>query len=360
MRLFFLSIMASYLLGNGYICYRAWQFLTEQPLAVRWGVVALIWMAALALMVAMMLRHAALPAWLGQTLFTVGSSWMVVTLYLVLSLVVVDLLRLCGFTLRFGFVGAVLFTTLLLVVGYINHRHPKVVHIAMQTDRPIEGGAVRIAFVSDVHLGEGTGRKQLERYVRLINQEQPDLILITGDLIDNSTTPLHRDRMHEPLNDLTAPLGIYMVAGNHEYISGIEQSKAFLELTPITLLQDSVVTLTNGVQLLGRDDRSNRHRKPLDELAATATGEGPRILLDHQPYRLQQTDSLGLEVQLSGHTHHGQVWPMSLLTDHLYEQSHGYRRWSNSHIYVSSGLSLWGPPFRIGTRGELVIIRLYN
>ena len=104
MRLFFLSIMAAYLLGNGYISFRAWQFLTEQPLAVRWGVVALIWVAALALMVAMMLRHAAVPAWLGQTLFTVGSSWMVVTLYLVLSLVVVDLLRLCGFTLRFGFV----------------------------------------------------------------------------------------------------------------------------------------------------------------------------------------------------------------------------------------------------------------
>ncbi|MBQ5393825.1 MAG: metallophosphoesterase, partial [Alistipes sp.] len=331
-----------------------------QPLALRLGVVALIWVAALALMMAMMLRHAALPAWLGQTLFTVGSSWMVITLYLVLSLLVVDLLRLCGLTLRFGFVGAVLFTTLLLVVGYINHRHPMVVHIAMQTDRPIEGGAVRIAFVSDVHLGEGTGRKQLERYVRLINQEQPDLILITGDLIDNSITPLHRDRMHEPLNALTAPLGIYMVAGNHEYISDIEQSKAFLEITPITLLQDSVVTLNNGVQLLGRDDRSNRHRKPLDKLAATATGEGPRILLDHQPYHLQQTDSLGLELQLSGHTHHGQVWPMSLLTDHLYEQSHGYRRWSNSHIYVSSGLSLWGPPFRIGTRGELVIIRLYN
>ncbi|MBQ1222238.1 MAG: metallophosphoesterase [Alistipes sp.] len=360
MRLFFLSIMAAYLLGNGYISFRAWQFLTGQPLALRLGVVALIWVAALALMMAMMLRHAALPAWLGQTLFTVGSSWMVITLYLVLSLLVVDLLRLCGLTLRFGFVGAVLFTTLLLVVGYINHRHPMVVHIAMQTDRPIEGGAVRIAFVSDVHLGEGTGRKQLERYVRLINQEQPDLILITGDLIDNSITPLHRDRMHEPLNALTAPLGIYMVAGNHEYISDIEQSKAFLEITPITLLQDSVVTLNNGVQLLGRDDRSNRHRKPLDKLAATATGEGPRILLDHQPYHLQQTDSLGLELQLSGHTHHGQVWPMSLLTDHLYEQSHGYRRWSNSHIYVSSGLSLWGPPFRIGTRGELVIIRLYN
>lgn len=360
MRLFFLSIMAAYLVGNCYICYRAWQFLSGQPLALRLGVVALVWVAAFALMAAMMLRHAAVPALLSQTLFTVGSSWMVVTLYLVLSLVVVDLLRLCGLTLRFGFVGAVLFTTLLLVVGYMNHRHPKVVHIALQTDRPIEGGAMRIAFLSDVHLGEGTGRKQLERYVHLINHEQPDLILITGDLIDNATTPLHRDRMHEPLNDLIAPLGIYMVAGNHEYISGIEQSKAFLELTPITLLQDSVVMLTNGVQLLGRDDRSNRHRKSLEKLTREATGEGPRILLDHQPYHLQQTDSLGLELQLSGHTHHGQVWPMSLLTDHLYEQSHGYRRWSNSHIYVSSGLSLWGPPFRIGTRGELVIIRLYN
>ena len=104
----------------------------------------------------------------------------------------------------------------------------------------------------------------------------------------------------------------------------------------------------------------NRRRKPLEELLTQADLERPTILLDHQPYELNRTDSLGIDLQLSGHTHHGQVWPVNLLTDHIYEQSHGYRRWTKSHIWVSSGISLWGPPFRIGTRGDMAIIRLYN
>lgn len=79
---------------------------------------------------------------------------------------------------------------------------------------------------------------------------------------------------------------------------------------------------------------------------------------DHQPYKLTETETAGIDLQFSGHTHHGQVWPMSLVTDHLFEQSHGYRQWGNSHIYVSSGLSLWGPPFRIGTDSEMVIFQL--
>lgn len=360
MRLFFLSIILAYLLGNGYISYRAWQLLASQAVWLRITFVVVIWLAALSLFAAMFLRHTDLPAWLGHTLFGIGSTWLVFTLYMVLSLVAIDLIRLFGPPLKYGFLGALALTSGLMLYGYINHRNPKVVELALQTNRPIAGGEVRLALVSDIHLGEGTGRSALEEYVRLINEQQADVVVIAGDLIDNSTAPLLRDRMHEPLVDLKAPLGIYMVAGNHEYISGINKSKAFLEKTPVTLLQDSVVTLKNGIQLIGRDDRSNRHRKPLEGLLGQASDKGPRIVLDHQPYALHQVDSLGVDLHLSGHTHRGQVWPLTLLVDRLYEQSYGYRKWSHSHIYVSSGLSLWGPPFRIGTRGELVIIRLYN
>ena len=85
----------------------------------------------------------------------------------------------------------------------------------------------------------------------------------------------------------------------------------------------------------------------------------PVILLDHQPYQLAESQAAGIDLQFSGHTHHGQVWPMNWVTDHLYEQSHGYRQWENSHIYISSGLSLWGPPFRIGTESEMVVLQLH-
>jgi len=81
----------------------------------------------------------------------------------------------------------------------------------------------------------------------------------------------------------------------------------------------------------------------------------PIILLDHQPFDLEKTEAAGIDLQFSGHTHHGQIWPINWVTDYIFEQSHGYRQWGNSHVYVSSGLSLWGPPFRIGTHSEMVI-----
>lgn len=164
--------------------------------------------------------------------------------------------------------------------------------------------------------------------------------------------------MVEELARLKAPLGIYMVPGNHEYISGIDESVRFLKDTPIQLLRDSVVTLPNGVQIIGRDDRSNRSRHSLPTLLKQADRSKPIILLDHQPYNLAKTDSLGIDLQFSGHTHHGQIWPISWVTDRIYEQSHGYRKWTQSHIYVSSGLSLWGPPFRIGTNSDMAVFRL--
>jgi predicted MPP superfamily phosphohydrolase len=84
----------------------------------------------------------------------------------------------------------------------------------------------------------------------------------------------------------------------------------------------------------------------------------PTFLLDHQPYHLSETEKAGIDIQFSGHTHHGQIWPITLLTDYLFEQSYGYRLWGKSHIYVSSGLSLWGPPFRIGTNSEFVLFNI--
>ena len=164
--------------------------------------------------------------------------------------------------------------------------------------------------------------------------------------------------MHEELSRLNAPYGIYMVPGNHEYISGITKSKAFVQTTPIVFLQDSIVTLPNGIQIAGRDDRHNKNRKPIEELIHTTNPTKPVLLLDHQPYELDKTASTNVDLQFSGHTHRGQIWPINLVTDHLFELSYGYKQIKNTHFYVSSGLSLWGPPFRIGTDSELVVFNI--
>ena len=253
-----------------------------------------------------------------------------------------------------------MFTLGLLGYGVYNYHHPETNVVSILTNKRYEDTpqAIKIVAISDVHLGNGTGKTALKKYVEMINAQHPDLILIGGDLIDNSLTPLYKENMAEELAQLKAPLGIYMVPGNHEYISGIDESVRFLKDTPIQLLRDSVVTLPNGVQIIGRDDRSNRSRHSLPTLLKQADRSKPIILLDHQPYNLAKTDSLGIDLQFSGHTHHGQIWPISWVTDRIYEQSHGYRKWSQSHIYVSSGLSLWGPPFRIGTNSDMAVFRL--
>jgi predicted MPP superfamily phosphohydrolase len=162
--------------------------------------------------------------------------------------------------------------------------------------------------------------------------------------------------MERELNRLKAPLGVWFAYGNHDYMSGIDECAAFIrEKTDIHILCDTVVTLPNGLQLLGRDDRRSPRRRSADEFLRCIDPEKPLVIIDHQPVELHEAKQLGATLQFSGHTHHGQVIPLSWLTDLLFDLSYGFAVRDNVNYYVSSGLSLWGPPFRIGTECEFVI-----
>ena len=356
MKAILLATMIAYTGGNLYLFVRSLQQMSGMPVWAKVMFGAIFWVVAFALFVALGARNVDMPEVVARTMFRVGSAWMVFLLYMVLSLVVVDLLRLALPHFN-GFYYALGFTLCLLAYGYWNYRHPDIVELDIKLEKPLEK-PLRVVAVSDIHLGYGTDKKSLQRYVKMINEQQPDLILIGGDLIDNSLKPVREQRMEEELNELKAPLGIYMVMGNHEYISGAEECEEFLGRTSVKLLRDSIATLPCGVQIVGRDDRSNRNRKTLEELIAECDNEKPIIVMDHQPYQLMEADKAGIDMQFSGHTHRGQVFPLNVLTDKMYEQSHGYRHWSHAHIIVSSGLALWGPPFRIGTKSELVVINI--
>lgn len=355
MKTYFLMIMGAYLAGNIYVFVRAMQMLSG--IGLGWRILAglIFWVLAFALFISMSLRDVEMPLALSKLMFSLGAIWMVFILYMVLTLLATDIIKIFLPSMQSGFLYALGFTLLLLVYGYYNYRHPKIEHIDITLDKPIEGGSIRVVAVSDVHLGSGTDKNDLKRYVEMINGQKPDIILIGGDLIDNSLTPVRQQRMEEELSQLKAPMGIYMVLGNHEYISRAEECEEFLSHTPIQLLRDSVVVLPCGLQIIGRDDATNKRRQLLSTLLERADRQKPILVMDHQPYHLAEADKAGIDLQFSGHTHHGQVWPLSLLTDYIYEQSHGYRKWPTAHIYVSSGLSLWGPPFRIGTNSELVV-----
>ena len=289
-------------------------------------------------------------------MYTVGTGWLVFILYMAVILLVLDILSLVHFPSHYKFLIALAVVVPLLSYGYINYTHPKTRVIEVPI-LPNGCEPMTIVGVSDVHLGYGTSNSRLKRYVDMINAHEPDAIIIAGDLIDNSVEPLYKANMAAELNKLDAPEGIYMVPGNHEYLSGIRESENFIKQTPIQLLRDSTAYLSNGVRIIGRDDRSNHRRKSVSELTKGADSSTATILLDHQPLELDATRENNVGLQFSGHTHRGQIFPLSLITDKLFEQSYGLTN-DRSYIYVSSGLSLWGPPFRIGTDSELIVFKL--
>ena len=330
-----------------------------------------------ALFPALFLQRTLLPA-AGSgahLLYEIGTGWLIFTLYMVAGLLLADIILVTGrlFQLkpfatqplrtsyrRYSFLSIFLLVITVLSIGYYRYQHPSTQVFNIVINKPLPSGdkTLRVVAVSDVHLGYGTDKRQLQRYVKMINDLQPDLVLIGGDLIDSDVTPLWKERMDEELGCIRAPLGVYMVPGNHEYIAGIRNSEKFIRTTPIRYLRDSIARLPNGLVIAGRDDASNRNRASLPELLKDTPKTAPVVLLDHQPRNLNEAVKAGVDLQFSGHTHEGQVWPVSLWVKKLFELSHGMRHTGNTWQYVSSGLALWGPPFRIGTQSELAVFNL--
>lgn len=358
MKPLFFALPVIYICANAYLFARTLQAISDLPIWLKAIISILFWLLAFALFIAIGFRESHLPEFLTRALFNAGAVWCVFLLYSVIFLAIADIAKFAIPNMGHSFWYALTLSSILLAYGYINYRNPKIEHINVSFDSKSYNDNLRIVAISDIHLGYGTGVKRLQNYVNLINAQKPDVLLITGDLIDNSIKPILNDNFDEVLSTIKAPLGIYMVPGNHEYISNIDKVSEYLKRTPIVLLRDSIVTLPNGIQIIGRDDRSNHRRKPLEDLITQTDTNQPTIVLDHQPYKLAKADSLNVDMLLCGHTHHGQVFPFNLITNRLYEQSHGYRKWNHSHIWVSSGLSLWGPPFRIGTHSDFAVIDL--
>jgi predicted MPP superfamily phosphohydrolase len=209
--------------------------------------------------------------------------------------------------------------------------------------------------LSDMHIGYHNPRKELARWVDMINAEQPDFILIAGDIIDGSMRPLLEENMAEEFHRLKAP--VYACLGNHEYYAGNPEARQFYKDAGIHLLIDEATVIDSCIMVIGRDDRTNRRRKPVKEFN-TQNSPFYTILLDHQPYNLDRAEAAGVDFQLSGHTHRGQVWPVSWVTDHIYECSWGSHQRGNTQYYVSSGMGIWGGKFRIGTQSEYVVATL--
>ncbi len=360
MAVFFIMMLLVYVAGNIYVYVRGLQTVHLLPVWCKWLYAILYWTVSLSFIFVFILRNAGISIALSRIVFEIGTGWLIFTLYMVLLLACFDLFRLIFHSIPNGFIPSLLFTFGILTYGYVRYQYPatKVIHIDVNKPLTDTESSIKVVAISDVHLGLGTVKSKLKRYVDMINEQKPDLILISGDLIDNSIVPVKNQQMHEELSQLNARFGVYMALGNHEYISGLKDCMAYLSLTSIQVLRDTVVTLPNGIQLVGRDDRHARSRKDMNHLMQDIDTGLPVIVLDHQPSEINQAVEAGADLLICGHTHNGQVWPLNLLTKRIFEISYGYEKRRQTHIYVTSGLSLWGPPFRIGTQSEMVVFNL--
>jgi predicted MPP superfamily phosphohydrolase len=257
-----------------------------------------------------------------------------------------------------GFAAVLTSVTAIMTYGYFNYLDKKRVELSIVDERMEIGSHIKIVAISDLHLGYNVGKDELRDWIRLVNEENPDLVLIAGDIVDNTVRPLYAQEMDLEFRQIQSKYGIYAIMGNHEYRDA--ESVDFISRAGIRLLRDTAVLINGQLYIAGRDDRSNTNRKPLKSLIAGLDTSKPVVLLDHQPFHLEEAEKNNIVLQFSGHTHHGQVWPLSLITQLIFEKAHGYLRKGNSHIYVSSGIGIFGGKFRIGTQSEYVIINLKN
>ncbi len=221
---------------------------------------------------------------------------------------------------------------------------------------------LRIVQVSDVHIGDVLGRPFLEDMVQRCNALKPDLVTVTGDLVDGPVERL--GPAISALQRLRSRWGTYFITGNHEYYSGDVEWCAALERMGLAVLRNRMVTLRDGdarLDLVGVDDYGQKDRPRGWDLEAAVAGrdpEHPAVLLAHQPRAVEDGLEKGIGLQLSGHTHGGQMFPITGLVAALWTYSAGLYRVGDAHLYVHRGTGFWGPPMRIGSPPEIAAITL--
>lgn len=332
-------VLALYLAANYFV---ALQFATMFPsfALLSYSIVALLTLTTLA---TMLVRTKSVGAFIGK----LGNYWMGLGL---LAFVIFAISKLLPFP---SFYIALSLTLLLFGYGVWHAKQIKLTNYEVTLSAPT---AIKHAvLISDVHLGYIVDDKHFAKIVAHVNALEPDVVLIAGDLFDSNFAAIKQpDKIAALLNTITAPS--FLIWGNHDAGDTFDAMRAFIATTKVTLLEDEV-TIINGLQLVGRKDIHPIGQQGLPRAPMPALQAMPTIVLDHQPSTIDDYHDVDLIV--SGHTHKGQLFPFGLITKKLFTVDYGYKRLpSGVQVVVSSGVGFWGPPMRIGTKSEIVSLKL--
>lgn len=354
------------MLINSYVMVRGSQVLSSTPLyrSIYLSILISLFLS----LVGSMIFGYVLPLPVAKAVSFVGFTYIIIFIYLLISFFIVDIVRIVDFYLHLFPAGMAAFrmwamvltlsaTAIALIVGNYNFNHPKVVTLNLKAEKPLQNKEIKIVAVSDIHLGISIDKKNLKHYVELINGQKPDIVLLAGDISDRLMEPVIRQNMDEEFRAIKAPMGVYAINGNHEHYAETGDATAkYLQKAGIIVLRDEVKMIDGAFYIVGREDRTHPKRKSLSQIINGLDKNKPFILVDHQPYNLEEAEVNNIDFQISGHTHNGQFFPGNLFVKRMYELAYGYLKKGKTHFYVSSGLGLWGPQYRIGTQSELVVI----
>ncbi|MCX6736439.1 MAG: metallophosphoesterase [Candidatus Parcubacteria bacterium] len=258
---------------------------------------------------------------------------------------------------RFVLGSIVLFASIAYTsYGIWNAYHPEIKHITVTIKNLPEGWkGKKVVQASDIHLGFIWSEAFFHRLIADINVQKPEAVFITGDLFDGTGDKF--DYVANDLRKLIAPKGSYFITGNHETYFGVEKSYALLQNSGVTILRDEMKNV-DGLQIVGINFEN---KKVTDTLAKMPEYDrnGPSILLYHEPARTDEAKASGIKLQLSGHTHAGQIFPYGFITSLYYSSlDYGLHKFGDYTLYTSSGAGTWGPAMRVGTNSEIVVITL--
>ena len=328
-----------------------------------------------ALYITGLLFYPVLPMHVVRFLWLMGSTWMVFIFYLTTMWLIIDLILYLNRKKAFlgSYLndhprnsGAVFFTVTtlsiaaIMYIGSRNFRYPTVTQQEITINKSAgDISTMRIVALSDLHLGYLIDRRYAKLYVDMIMEQEPDLVLFMGDIIDAEIDPIINQKIEEEFLRLNPPLGVYGCTGNHEYRYQSETKINWLnDIANIKMIRDSAVLINNSFYIVGREDWVYPGRTNLKAIIEKESVDTtlPMIVLNHTPDNLDEEMENGADLALYGHTHDGQIFPFNILTRIIFEVSHGYKQKGNTHVFVSSGVGLSGPQYRIGTKSEIVVL----
>lgn len=377
MALFFTIFFTVYTALNYYVFLRGWQALASYPYLKPVYTILFVIIAYGYVISKVLYKN--LPPLFYDIILGAGAIWFAFLVYFILSILFIDIIRLLNhffnflpqwlyknyeMTKQITAIFVIVVVSIIVLLGNLNKRDIKIKTLELEIPKGNSKlSELNIVMASDIHLSPIDGEKLLSRIVNKINSLNPDIILFTGDIVDDKAMILNQRNIGVSFNKLKSKYGVYSITGNHEFINDVEPTVKFMERFGMKVLRDSYELIDSSFYVVGREDSTmyqftGKHRKTISEIIETADDNYPKILLDHTPFKLEEAQNNGMAIQFSGHTHHGQLWPANLITSMIYELSWGYKKKGNTHYYVTSGAGTWGPPVRTGSSSEIVNVKV--